>query len=85
MLDSLALGLAKSWCATYSVLSGHFIFVFYEIKFVGIEIALCDLVHKVRVYMGCVMRKPVFRDSDQVRHKPGCTTTEDDKRLEISI
>ena len=27
-------------------------------------------------------RKPVGV-SDQVRHKPGCTTTEDDKKLEI--
>ena len=30
------------------------------------------------------MRKPVFHVSDQVRHKPGCTTTEDGWRLEIS-
>ena len=30
------------------------------------------------------MRKPVFGVSDQVRHKPGCTTTEDAERLEIS-
>ena len=30
------------------------------------------------------MRKPVFGASDQVRHKPGCTTTEDGWRLEIS-
>ena len=30
------------------------------------------------------MRKPVFRVSDQVRHKPSCTTTEDRWRLEIS-
>ena len=29
------------------------------------------------------MRKPVLRVSDQVRHKPGCTTTEDGLRLEI--
>ena len=29
------------------------------------------------------MRKPVFRVSDQVRHKPGCTATEDALRLEI--
>ena len=28
--------------------------------------------------------KPVFRVSDQVQHKPGCTITEDGKRLEIS-
>ena len=30
------------------------------------------------------MRKPVFGVSDQVRHKLGCTATEDGKRLEIS-
>ena len=30
MLDFLALGLAKSGGATYSVLSGHFIFVFVK-------------------------------------------------------
>ena len=30
------------------------------------------------------MRKPVFGASDQVPHKPGCTTTEDGLRLEIS-
>ena len=29
------------------------------------------------------MRKPVFRVSDQVQHKPGCTTTEDVWKLEI--
>ena len=27
--------------------------------------------------MGLVTRKPVFGVSDQVPHKPGCTTTED--------
>ena len=30
------------------------------------------------------MRKPVFGVSNQVQHKPGCTATEDGKRLEIS-
>ena len=30
------------------------------------------------------MRKPAFGVSDQVRHKPGCTATEDSKGLEIS-
>ena len=30
------------------------------------------------------MRKPVFGISDHVRHKPGCETTEDDYRVEIS-
>ena len=29
------------------------------------------------------MRKPVFGVYDQVPHKPGCTTTEDEYRLEI--
>ena len=29
------------------------------------------------------MRKPVFGVSDKVRHKPGCTATEDGQRLEI--
>ena len=34
--------------------------------------------------MSLVVRKPVFVVSDQVRHKPGCTATEDGQRLEIS-
>ena len=29
------------------------------------------------------MRKPIFGVSDQVRHKLGCTVTEDGKMLEI--
>ena len=33
--------------------------------------------------MNRVMRKPVFSLSDQVRHKPGCKSTEDGWRLEI--
>ena len=33
--------------------------------------------------MSCIMRKPVFRVSDQVQHKPGCTATEDGQRFEI--
>ena len=35
------------------------------------------------IIMSWVTRKQVFRVSDQVRHKPGCTTTEDHFRLEI--
>ena len=31
-----------------------------------------------------VMRKPVFGIFDQGRHIPGCTASEDDKRLELS-
>ena len=34
--------------------------------------------------MSLVPRKPVFGASDQVRHKPGCTASEDGWRLEIS-
>ena len=30
-----------------------------------------------------IVRKPVFGVSDQVRHNPGCTATEDGLRLEI--
>ena len=33
--------------------------------------------------MSLVVRKPIFGVSDQVRHVPGCTATEDGKRLEI--
>ena len=33
--------------------------------------------------MSGIMRKPVFRVSNQVRHKPGCTATEDGLRHEI--
>ena len=32
-----------------------------------------------------ITRKPVFEVFDQVQHKPGCTATEDSKRLEIWI
>ena len=34
-------------------------------------------------HMSLVVRKQVFRVSDQVRHKPGCTATEDGYKLEI--
>ena len=37
-----------------------------------------------RHIMSLVTRKPVFWVFDQVRHKLGCTSTEDVKRLEIS-
>ena len=32
---------------------------------------------KKGIYMSCIIRKPVFRVSDQFVHKPACTTTED--------
>ena len=37
-----------------------------------------------RFTMSLVVRNPFFGVSDQVRHKPGCTTTEDGVRLENS-
>ena len=45
----------------------------------------CSLLHGLQEYMSLVVRKPVFGVSDQVRHKPGCTATEDGQRLEIWI
>ena len=33
--------------------------------------------------MSCILRKPVFGVSDQIRHKPDCTAAEDSQRLEI--
>ena len=42
-------------------------------------------VYNVGAYnLSLVVRKPVFEVSDQVRHKPGCTATEDGYMLEIS-
>ena len=39
--------------------------------------------NSVLYYFSRVARKSAFGVSDQVRHKPGCTATEDDQRLEI--
>ena len=36
------------------------------------------------IHMSLVLRKPVFGVSDQVPHKPGCTTTKDSLSQEIS-
>ena len=38
----------------------------------------------MRIFRHDLMRKPVFGVSDQVPHKPGCTSTQDSYRLEIS-
>ena len=38
---------------------------------------LHDYVDRSCNHMSLVVRKPVFEVSDQVRHQPGCTTTED--------
>ena len=37
-----------------------------------------------RLHQNRVTRNPVFGVTDQVRHKPGCTATEDGQRLEFS-
>ena len=39
---------------------------------------------QIMAHLSLVVRKPVFRVSDQVPHKPGCTVTEDGYRHEIS-
>ena len=42
--------------------------------------------HAAGLYqMSRVARKPVFRVSDQVSHKPGCTITEDARGLKFRI
>ena len=43
-----------------------------------------ELVKVSKRKMSLVVRKPVFGVSDQVRHKPSCTATEDGLRFEIS-
>ena len=37
----------------------------------------------IQSYMSRDARKPVFRVSDQVRHKPSCTATEVDEKFEV--
>ena len=48
-----------------------------------VKSALNTYILQGRVLMSPVMRKPVFGVSEQIRHKPGCTATENSKRLEI--
>ena len=47
------------------------------------QVPHCLFCHCV-AQLSLVVRKPVFGNSDQVTHKPGCTTTQDGKKLEIS-
>ena len=44
----------------------------------------CLIYYLVKLLFEPPCEIPVFRISDQVRHKPGFTTTQDGKRLEIS-
>ena len=48
------------------------------------QLAAAPMEAKLVYKMSPVVIKPVFGVSDQVRHKPGCTATEDGYRLEIS-
>ena len=41
------------------------------------KIIMCTVMPQISHEMSLVVRKPVFGVSDQVRHKPGCTITED--------
>ena len=43
----------------------------------------CPDSRRAEYQMSMCVRKPNNLGSDQVRHKPGCTVTEDGKRLEI--
>ena len=58
-------------------------------KYKDVERSVCIMTEitiqmlSLQGHMSLVVRKPVFGVSDQVRHKPGCTTTEDGQRLEI--
>ena len=45
-------------------------------EFVSFCLLLISSEFKFSYHMSCVARKHVFGVSDQVRHKPGCTTTE---------
>ena len=54
------------------------------ITHVNQHIHIDDRITIVNFIMSLVVRKPVFGISDQARHKPGGTATEDHKGLEIS-
>ena len=46
-------------------------------KFCGLPLSCTNLSEDIQGVLSLVVRKPVFVVSDQVRHKPGCTVTED--------
>ena len=55
------------------------------VKFFGILWSYFQVFVQFNLFdMSRVARKPIFGNSDQVRHKPGCTATEYGKKLEIS-
>ena len=55
----------------------------YRRAFVTFVFSFSTFSH-VGIYLRLVVRKPVFGVSDQVRHKPVCTVTEDGQSIEIS-
>ena len=52
--------------------------VSYESKTTHAPGKKMEQAHNGAVHTSFVVRKPVFGDSDQVRHKPGSTIIEDD-------
>ena len=61
-----------------------FIIEFTDAIFYGILSCNAVNFYSIFYHLSLILRKPVFRVSDLVRHKPGCTATEDSLRLEIS-
>ena len=57
----------------------------HHMSLVYVHVFLFHSIHNCHViHLSLVVRKPVFRVSDQVRHKPVCAATEDGLRLQIS-
>ena len=73
----ITLSAGTSNVGTVSVITKQFII---EINFEGVKITFkrsFDIQSYPHDHLSLVMRKPVFRVSDQVRHKPGFPATED--------
>ena len=66
------------WAASWENL------LFFTSKNIGANQLQGNLAAAQHLYMSRSVRKLVFGVSNQIRHKPGCTATEDGLRLEIS-
>ena len=74
----------NSNCVTQNIYKDGLDSMFVPAHFIGLEcpkvkvhFSNVDLPRVSAVNLSLVLRKPVFGVSDQVRHKPGCQTTED--------
>ena len=74
----------NSKCIAQSINKGGLVSLFVPEHFIGLEcpkvnvhFGNVDLPRVSAVTLSLVLRKPVFGVSDQVRHIPGCQTTED--------